>query len=170
LILDVGCGSSPKGHVNIDAFIGYSEHLPSSTIHPKEYPNFVKASIRDLPFRNNVFKYVHCSHLIENRPFPRKDILELRRVSKKYVVIRVPNNRFKDSHLHYHSWNKETLHNYLRCFFPKVIVKTSLRVWSSRIFNIMDSRKGLLGLVGKKLSRVIREKILDLDLLALCRK
>lgn len=94
--LDVGCGEDYEGTVNTDLY-------PHDTLRSRYYgkdgfqrklskiPNFVKSDINNLPFQDNAFKIVICSHLLEHVGV---DLMtaskELLRVAKNKVIIRVP--------------------------------------------------------------------------------
>lgn len=88
MILDVGCGDKARGDVNCDLLVPDSRRgwdLDASKIR-----NFVKADVRALPFKSGSFDLVHCSHLMEHLEDPQLGIQELRRVSRKYVIVIVP--------------------------------------------------------------------------------
>lgn len=89
--MDVGCGDRPKGDVNIDLYKTSSIHLyEDRIIHAKATPNFVCASIYNLPFSEQVFSKVLCHHLLEHLHNPIWAIKELMRVSNCEVEIIVP--------------------------------------------------------------------------------
>lgn len=109
-ILDVGCGGQPKGDVNCDLFFGDSPHVK----------NFVRCDAQYLPFKNNSFKIVYSSHVIEHLPCPLLALREWNRVSRSYVYIRLPYAfRFFDKH-HLYGWNKNILENLLSKVFSKL--------------------------------------------------
>lgn len=87
-VLDVGCGSMPKGDVNVDLLVQNDEW--GRAVNPKAIPNLVKADARYLPFRFNSFELSIASHLIEHNKYPFWIIVEMLRVSKKVRII-VPN-------------------------------------------------------------------------------
>ena len=118
-VLDVGCGSKGKGnylegdhiiHVDID----------------KDADADVLMDVFHLGFQSNCFDIVHASHLIEHLTNPNPAIQEMKRVSKKNVVIKVPNaSYFKattEDPDHIYSWNRITLENFLRKHFTWVKV------------------------------------------------
>jgi len=78
-ILDVGCGPSPRGTVNID-------------LNPKFKPTVV-AEATWLPFNSSVFDGVYLSHLLEHVINPERILREAHRVLKKgrRVTIVFPN-------------------------------------------------------------------------------
>ena len=103
-VLDVGCG---RGY-----FL--------NRLQEKEYDNiygldlfdnldlgkatYVKGNIENLPFKDNEFDVITCSHTIEHLLDPQKSISELKRVAKK-VIITVPKQRYYhytfDLHIHF---------------------------------------------------------------------
>lgn len=102
LRLDVGCGSAPKGTVNVDLNIKATVHRPRDTVsgcrvlNVREIPNFVRADGLHLPFRDGAFREVVSSHLIEHVADPVGLIRELVRVARDRVVLYCP-HRFGDN-------------------------------------------------------------------------
>lgn len=93
--LDVGCGSNPKGEVNVDFFrAGWNKQEADQDkgeyVNPHKIPNFVVASAEYLPFRENVFDAVYSSHTIEHVKNPFLMFSELARVSRRKVVVKCP--------------------------------------------------------------------------------
>jgi len=86
-ILDVGCGSKPRGDVNIDLLV---EGADRSGINPRNIPNLIKADCEFLPIRDKAFEVSHCRHLIEHLKDEKPCIEELERVTKKKIIITVP--------------------------------------------------------------------------------
>ena len=82
LILDVGCGHTPRGTVNVDLPTHKSEHFfhKEKVIKPKSAPNFVRADAHHLPFRSSVFDKTVSSHTCEHLDNPEKAIKEMLRV------------------------------------------------------------------------------------------
>lgn len=77
LTLDVGCGRRRLGTVNVDL---------DSKVKPD-----VACDIHHLPFRDRLFEYVYCYHVLEHRGVhPRRAVTELFRVSKGYIECQVP--------------------------------------------------------------------------------
>lgn len=88
LVLDVGCGATPAGNVNVDLMIPDDSY--NQTIRPKEITNFVKADANYLPFRKGAFHIARCSHLLEHVETPARTIAEMARVSSKRLILIVP--------------------------------------------------------------------------------
>lgn len=53
-----------------------------------------KASIYELPFKKSSFDLVICSEVLEHLENPDTAIAEIRRVSKKYILVSVPNEPY----------------------------------------------------------------------------
>ena len=97
-ILDAGCGNG--------IFINYLKNQPRKFIkihgvdRSQAALKFVttektEASIEKLPFDEDEFDLVTCLEVLEHLPQPLfiKALVELTRVSKKYIIISVPNNQ-----------------------------------------------------------------------------
>ena len=95
VVLDCGCGSRPKGDVNVDCFRGgwnrqEADQDRGEYVNPKKISNYVVASAEYLPFCDGVFDLVYSSHTIEHVPDPFKMFRELVRVSNRKVVVKCP--------------------------------------------------------------------------------
>jgi len=130
LLLDVGCGNSPKGDVNCDLFIGKTPHLmgKNNYINPKKIPNFVLCKAEYLPFRDRSFDIVNASELLEHVINPSSLLAEMKRVSGDTVTLDVPNlRRFfpEENPTHVYTWSSISLANLLRLFFKEVTIVSS---------------------------------------------
>lgn len=77
--LNICCGKTDGGGVNADIFLH------------KDVPNFVQLKdIYNLPFTNQQFESVLCSHTIEHVDDPERFLAELQRVGKEVVLIIPP--------------------------------------------------------------------------------
>lgn len=97
-ILDAGCGEGftlaklqnakvgkkYQGIEYIDDAIALGKKL-----HPKI--SITKATIYSLPYKANSFDVVLCTEVLEHLEDPARALLELKRVTKKYLVLSVPN-------------------------------------------------------------------------------
>lgn len=101
MILDVGCGSHPRGHVNIDLFVGRTPHQNAKPINPKLIPNFIKADAECLPIKENSFETVICHHVLEHLDNPTKALLDMLRVVTKEVIFTVPHRYARKSFFKY---------------------------------------------------------------------
>jgi ubiquinone/menaquinone biosynthesis C-methylase UbiE len=107
-VLEVGFGRgllsnaiSSKGYTVTAADILVPKELK------RKYPkiNFVDANIEKLPFKNKSFDTVVCTHTLEHVQDIYKSVSELKRVTKKRLIIVVPKERpYKytfNLHLHF---------------------------------------------------------------------
>jgi len=93
MILDVGCGPAPKGHVNVDRYVGETPHLDhwGNYIDPHKIPNFIQADIHWLPFPDNSFRKVNCRAVLEHKGVHfERALRELCRVAEEEVEFLVP--------------------------------------------------------------------------------
>lgn len=97
-ILDVGCGEGFTLDLiekeGIKAKLEGVDFLKTAIdIGKKERPhlNLKVGTIYDLPYKDNTFDMVICSEVLEHLEDPKKALDELQRVTKKYVVLSVPN-------------------------------------------------------------------------------
>ncbi len=97
-ILDAGCGEGftleylrvrniGKTYEGID-FLKKAVEI-GNKVHPKI--KLKQASIYKLPYKDNSFDLVLSTEVLEHLEKPEKALLEIFRVSKKYVVLSVPN-------------------------------------------------------------------------------
>jgi SAM-dependent methyltransferase len=90
LVLDVGSGDKPfwRADVIVDKFLDDNQQRASGEIIYDKRKIFVKADVENLPFKDKVFDFVFCSHLLEHVRNPDKAIEELMRVAKRgYIEI-----------------------------------------------------------------------------------
>ena len=100
-ILDVGCGEGfTLNRLNEHGIGKRLEGLDYSkdaiALGKKTYPDIkiTQGSIYKLPYQNNSFDLVLCTEVLEHLQNPEQALKELVRVSKKYLVISVPNEPF----------------------------------------------------------------------------
>lgn len=100
-VLDAGCGEG----FTLDrlqqekigkTFEGIEFDQEAVELGNKLYPtlNIKQGDIYKLPFKNNSFDLVVCTEVLEHLENPKKAYRELLRVSRKYVLISVPNEPF----------------------------------------------------------------------------
>ncbi len=120
-ILDAGSGSQDDDyfHIYLDRPNVIHIDIVKTGFHIE-----AQCDIHNLPFLNNAFEIVHASHILEHICNPYLALAELKRVSKKYVIIKVPNaahyRGFFENPDHIYSWTPETLEHLLSRFFEKV--------------------------------------------------
>lgn len=122
---DLGCGSRPRGEINLDLWTGQSPHhwIP---IDPRVIQRFVKGDIHQLPFRDNVASQVMVSHVLEHCPNPDQVLLEVARVLGPggRLVLKVPNNPLFGEHPeHLYSWSTSSLRALVSRHFKNI------RIW-----------------------------------------
>jgi 2-polyprenyl-3-methyl-5-hydroxy-6-metoxy-1,4-benzoquinol methylase len=100
-ILDVGCGEGFTLNRLKENGIGKKlegiEYLDTAiALGRKTYPDIkiTKGNIYELPYKDNEFDLVLCTEVLEHLEKPEKALKELVRVSRKYLVISVPNEPF----------------------------------------------------------------------------
>ena len=107
-MLDVGCGDSPAGDVNLDLFY-----------HGK-WKNFIIAEALHLPFKNKIFDKIYSKHSLEHFEKPFKFFQEAKRVLKKGGILECiyPTDTML---------TKKTIHNILNLRW------TSAFAWKSKV-------------------------------------
>ncbi len=97
-ILDVGCGEGfileRLYRANIgEKNIGIDFLEKAVEIGKKERPHLDLrvGDIYKIPFKDNSFDLVICSEVLEHLQDPKKALSELHRVTKKYIILSVPN-------------------------------------------------------------------------------
>jgi len=87
LTLDVGCGASPRGTVNVDRLIPNSDrHI----IDVSSIPNLVVADAHYLPFKNKAFEKTFCFHMMEHIQNNIQVHNEFKRITLRNIEVRVP--------------------------------------------------------------------------------
>ena len=134
-ILDAGCGEGFTMDKLLKSGVGkkiegieYSKDAIS--FGRKLFPKltFREGSVYELPYKNNSFDLVICTEVLEHLEEPAKALTEMLRVSKKYLIISVPNEpffmlsnflrgknllRFGNDEGHINHWNSLSLKMYL---------------------------------------------------------
>lgn len=115
LVLDVGSGDKPfwRADVIVDKYLHDNQQRNSGSVILDPKKLFVKADVENLPFKDKVFDFVFCSHLLEHVDKPEKAISEILRVAKA-GYIEVPNSVLEifkpfPPHLWYCLYDNETL-------------------------------------------------------------
>lgn len=100
-ILDVGCGEGFTLHRLKERGIGTHlegiEYLQDAIDLGKQvYPEIkiTQGDIYKLPYKDNSFDLILCTEVLEHLENPDKALKELIRVTKKYLVVSVPNEPF----------------------------------------------------------------------------
>lgn len=147
-ILDVGCGEG-ESLAKIKA-LGLAKHLEgidysdeALKIGGKIHPNLKlrKASVYNLPYKDNSFDLIICTEVFEHLDNPRKALDSLYRVTSRYCLISVPNEpifrisnflrgkyvtRFGNSDGHINHWSKGQFVKFVKRRFNVVETKAPL--------------------------------------------
>ena len=124
-ILDVGSGDE----IHFDPVVHEVVHID---VLPGSFCLELVCSGFKLPFLDESFDVVHCSHVLEHVRDPWSFLLELRRVTKKAVVLKIPNSGFYKlfscSNEHIFGWSPFDFENLLKRIFRRVEVSGSWRI------------------------------------------
>lgn len=140
-VLDVGCGegftlNKLKENKIGKAYEGIDYSEDAITIGRKLYPNLNlnKGDIYKLSYKDNSFDLVICSEVLEHLEEPEKGLKELIRVSKKYILLSVPNEPWFYL-FNYTQWGKDIGHVNKWTFlgFKKLIQKEKLKIISLKL-------------------------------------
>jgi SAM-dependent methyltransferase len=106
-LLDVGCGSKPKGNVNVDFFArGFNpqtgDQIQGEFMSPEKMKNFVNSDATKLPFKNDSFNVVFSSHTIEHVKNPQRMLSEMCRVARRKIIVRCPHRRGSGAVMPFH--------------------------------------------------------------------
>lgn len=135
MILDVGCGTNPKGNVNIDLYVtDFGHRLDNSVIDYRKTPNFVLCDLNNIhfPFIDNYFDEVYSNQVIEHINNPIKFMNEILRVCKKdgLIILRLPHfiGEIFSCRNKYHKWR------FSRKWFAKHYNVISSNIYCYRLF------------------------------------
>lgn len=142
-ILDAGCGEGFTMNKLKENGIGKKiegiEYSKEAIVFGKKlFPDLIikQGSVYDLPYKDNFFDLVICTEVLEHLENPNKALKEMLRVSRKYLIISVPNepffmlsnflrgknlSRLGNDTEHINHWNLLSLRRYLSQ--NKVVVK-----------------------------------------------
>lgn len=158
MILDVGCGSHPKGDVNVDAM----KDVPLEYIEgiSRNIRNFVLADTERLPFRENTFNVVYASHLLEHVSRPFAMLSELKRVSQNIVYLHIPSPTHPNrTEYHIYRWDSNTFENLLKKIFNEVNIYSTAR---------MVPRMGKLNILRLFIGKLLRNLFRRRQITAIC--
>ncbi len=141
-VLDVGCGEG----ITLDKFekegIGKSLHGidysdDALKIGKKIYPNLnlKKGDIYDIKEKDNSYDLVMATEVLEHLDDPQKALKELIRVSKRYVLLSVPNEPFfiganfmRGKYLKNFGNHPEHINHWTFMTFRKMVQKNGLKI------------------------------------------
>lgn len=124
-LLDVGCGTGylvnylhKNASVEVTHYSGVDLNVDEARDRNLPDTTFVEGKVESLPFPDNAFDVVVCTHLLEHILDIRAAIAELRRVCRKRLIIVVPREREHsftfNPHLHFFPYK----HSFLRQMIP----------------------------------------------------
>ncbi len=92
IVLDIGSGDKPfwRSDVIVDRYLNDDQQRHSGAMIYDKKKIFVDADVENLPFKDKVFDFAFCAHLLEHVENPEKAIKEITRVAKS-GYIEVPN-------------------------------------------------------------------------------
>lgn len=124
--LSIGSGQDAVADVNVDLYVTKEERKQFVT--PTDTTgNFVKADAHHLPFADNIFQKVVCSHALEHLLQPYLALKEMYRALKENGVLELsmPNAQLvtHEHPTHLYSWSPDSLCNLLKYvgFKPEVV-------------------------------------------------
>lgn len=94
-VLDVGCGRGFLANLLSDVSNVTACDIVIGDDLPRQYPKvrFVEGSIESLPFGDDAFGTVVCTHTLEHVQDLPKAVAELRRVARRQLIVVVPKQR-----------------------------------------------------------------------------
>ena len=124
-VLDVGCGTGlllkriiERRGTDANSYTGVDIHVDEDTRSAMPKVRFEEAMAERLPFDDNSFDTVICTHVLEHILDIRQAVAELRRVSRNKIIIVVPKEREYsftfNPHLHFFPYP----HSFLRHMLP----------------------------------------------------
>lgn len=145
-ILDVGCGEGFTLNKLSNEGIGKNlegvDFLQTAIdLGKKAHPKLTlkQGNIYDLEYKNDSFDLVMATEVLEHLDDPRKGLKELIRVSKKYILLSVPNEPFfiganflRGKNLKRWGNDIEHIQHWNSIGFKKFVKKEGLRIVSSR--------------------------------------
>lgn len=128
-ILDVGSGIIGEGNIRLEGGNIFHVDVDRRAFHVE-----VICDIHHLPFIDCCFGVVYAGHVLEHVDSPSKAVEELKRISKKWVIVKVPNASWykfmtdpEETPDHIYSWNSWTFRNLMRKYFLHVEIKSTIR-------------------------------------------
>ncbi|MEM1192176.1 MAG: class I SAM-dependent methyltransferase [Pseudomonadota bacterium] len=121
-VCDIGCGTGHllkeilKTHPDLQSVTGVD--LVIDGVEPDPRIRFESAKVEALPFEDNAFDTVICTHVIEHILDYRAAIAELRRITAKRLIIIVPREREYRYTFNPHFNFFPYTHSFLRAMHP----------------------------------------------------
>lgn len=148
-ILDAGCGEGivldlinelPGNHCGLEID---QERIHMALSYKIPFP-FIQGNLHSLPFKEGVFDTVISLEVLEHVGDPQQALTELHRVTKKYILVSVPNEpwwrvgnmvRFKylsdfgNTPEHINHWTLKSFKQFIETHFELIQVETPL-LWT----------------------------------------
>jgi ubiquinone/menaquinone biosynthesis C-methylase UbiE len=154
-ILDVGCGEGyttkeiNDNYLCVITGIDVSKTIirKAKELHPEIA--FTVGSAYRLPYPDNSYDLVIATEMLEHLQSPETAIIEMKRVSKKYVMITVPNeplwrigNMARGAYIdswgntpgHLQHWSKKGIFKLMKNYFEDGMIKNAI-MWNIGLFN-----------------------------------
>jgi SAM-dependent methyltransferase len=90
-LLDVGCGNGYFSYYLAEVGSTIAVDYAGAMLRANPAGQLAQASAFELPFASQSFDLVFCSNLLHHLPTPVEAVREMRRVSRRYVVMSEPN-------------------------------------------------------------------------------
>ena len=124
MMLNLGCGVSPQRDIMLRA-----PDVLNADIEKSSYCDLV-CDAHYLPFKDKVFRSTLLIHVLEHVNFPLKVLSEIKRVTDKNILIKVPNLHnigiaWNEDREHIYTWGKRSFINILERAFPNSEVDLS---------------------------------------------
>ena len=124
-VLDVGCGTgvllqriAAAGRTGVDSLTGVDFQIDAALRDTMPDVRFEQSKVEQLPFDDDAFDTVICTHVLEHILDIRAAVAELRRVCRNRLIIVVPKEREYrftfNPHLHFFAYP----HSFLRHMLP----------------------------------------------------
>ena len=140
-ILEIGCGYLPS-HLRLQR-----DDVIHIDIRKDAHHIELLCDTHKLPYADNSFDIIFCSHVLEHCYNPVQVLKEFERVTKSKVILHIPNNEhFKkhfESYQHLYSWNRNTFSQLLSTLFSSVDVKTRFKLPTKRFMQSQGKIKKL---------------------------
>lgn len=139
-VLDVGCGEGftlkrLKQKAIGNKFTGIDSSKEAIELGQKENPDLDLeiGDIYNLKFKDKSYDLVLCTEVFEHLDSPKKALEELKRISKKFILLSVPNEPWFYL-FNYTQWGKDIGHinSWSKNKFVKFIKSQSLKVVSAK--------------------------------------
>jgi ubiquinone/menaquinone biosynthesis C-methylase UbiE len=155
--LEVGCGTIPKGTVNLDLFKeGYNpqtgDQKKGEYMRAQNIENFIVGDAMHLPFKDEVFDVVFSIHVIEHVTDPKGHLREMKRVCKRKMIVGCPHRKGSNAKMPFHI-------NYLdEVWFLRVASAMGLNIQYSIAYEYPVIR-GLMKVVPRKLKLKLKRMV-----------